>query len=66
VIDMKRQPAQSRLRGRRAISRRLAGRVGRAILRDQSRHGKLRPRLGRAVSVRFFALVITQGMGMMA
>jgi hypothetical protein len=40
--------------------------VGRAILRDQSRHGKLRPRLGRAVSVLFFALVITQGMGMMA
>ena len=62
---MKSQPAQSRLRGRRAISRRLAGRITRAILRNRTRHGKLRPRLGRAVSVIFFALVITQGMGMM-
>ena len=63
---MNSQPAKSRVRRRRAISRRLAGRVARAIYRDRSRHGKLRPRLGRAVSVLFFALVITQGVGMIA
>jgi len=43
----------------------MAGRVARAIHRDRSRH-KLRPRLGRAVSVVFLALFITQGMGMIA
>ncbi len=43
----------------------MAGRVARAIHRDRSRH-KLRPRLGRAVSVLFLALFITQGMGMIA
>jgi uncharacterized repeat protein (TIGR01451 family) len=60
---MNRQPAESLLIRRRANSRRPAAGVVRAIHR---RHGKLRPRLGRVVSVLFLALVVSQGMGMIA